>query len=118
MTPAKRRVAQPKQTAPKQLTKKQQETIINRQKLALIYKAKDKIEDYQNEVFGIIENEGLNNEDPDKKLKTALQVLEYIIPKKKSTETTIITRKLEDIITESIQEAEIIEDEDETNTPE
>ena len=101
-----------KQTAPKQLTKKQQETILRRQELALMYRAKDKIEDYQNEVFGIIENEGLNNEDPDKKLKTALQVLEYIIPKKKSTETTIITRKLEDIITESIQEAEIIEDTD------
>ena len=105
-------------TSPKILTETELKSIERRQKAAILYQAKDKIEDYQNEVFGIIENEGLNNEDPDKKLKTALQVLEYIIPKKKSTETTIITRKLEDIITESIQEAEIIEDEDETNTPE
>lgn len=80
-----------------------------------MYKAKEKIEDYQNEVFGIIENEGLNNDDPDKKLKTALQVLEYIIPKKKSTETTIITRKLEDIIADHIQEAEIIEEDKQDN---
>ena len=105
-------------TSPKILTETELKSIERRQKAAILYQAKDKIEDYQNEVFGIIENEGLNNEDPDKKLKTALQVLEYIIPKKKSTETTIITRKLEDIITESIQEAEIIEDEDETNKPE
>ncbi len=99
-------------TSPKILTETELKSIERRQKAAILYQAKDKIEDYQNEVFGIIENEGLNNEDPDKKLKTALQVLEYIIPKKKSTETTIITRKLEDIITESIQEAEIIEDTD------
>lgn len=102
-------------TAPKILTENQLKSIERRQKLALMYQAKDKIEDYQNEVFGIIENEGLNNDDPDKKLKTALQVLEYIIPKKKSTETTIITRKLEDIIADHIQEAEIIEDDNKTD---
>ena len=99
-----------KRTSPKILTETEAKNIERRQKLALMYRAKDKIEDYQNEVFGIIEQEGLKNEDSDKKLKTALQVLEYIIPKKKSTETTIITRKLEDIITESIEEAQIIEE--------
>jgi hypothetical protein len=98
-----------RKTAPKQLSKKQQETIMRRQELALMYRAKDKIEDYQNDVFSIIENEGLNNEESKVKLETALKVLEYIIPKKKSTETTIITRKLEDIIQDHIQEAEVIE---------
>ena len=98
-----------KQSAPKQLTEKQKETIINRQSLALMYKAKDKIEDYQNDVFAIIEEHGLNNENSDKKLKTALNVLEYIIPKKKSSEITINTRKIEDLIKDYIEEAEIIE---------
>jgi len=98
-----------KQSAPKQLTEKQKETIINRQSLALMYKAKDKIEDYQNDVFAIIEEHGLNNENSDKKLKTALNVLEYIIPKKKSSEITINTRKIEDLIKDYIEEAEIID---------
>ena len=101
----------------RQLTENESKSIERRQKLALMYKAKDKIEDYQNDVFSIIENEGLNNEESKVKLETALKVLEYIIPKKKSTETTIITRKLEDIIADHIQEAEIIPD-DETKQSE
>lgn len=105
-------------TSPKIMTENELKSIERRQKAAILYQAKDKIEDYQNEVFGIIENEGLKNDDPDKKLKTALQVLEYIIPKKKSTETTIITRKLEDIIADHIQEAEIISEKPENNESE
>ena len=99
-----------KRTSPKILTETEAKSIERRQKLALMYKAKEKIEDYQNDVFGIIENEGLKNDDPDKKLKTALQVLEYIIPKKKSQEITVTTRKLEDIISDHIEEAQIIEE--------
>lgn len=100
------------------LTDKQRKSIENRQKLALMYKAKEKIEDYQDDVFSIIENEGLNNDESKVKLETALKVLEYIIPKKKSTETTIITRKLEDIIQEHIEDAEIIEDKTSDNNDE
>ena len=95
-------------TAPKILTDNQIKSIENRQKLAIMLNAEQKIEDYKNKVFNIIDEKGLNNEDDDKSLKTALNVLEYIIPKKKSSEVTIKTRKLEDIISESIEEAEII----------
>jgi hypothetical protein len=95
----------------KQLTEKESKSIQRRQKLALLYKAKEKIEDYQNEVFGIIDNKGLKNDDDKIKLETSLKVLEYIIPKKKSSEVTVITKKIEDIIQESIQEAEIISEE-------
>lgn len=97
-----------------QLTDKQVKTIQNRQKLAISMNAKEAIEEYKDKVFGIIDKKGLDNEDEDKSLKTALQVLEYIIPKKKSSEVTITTRKLEDIIADHIQEAEIIPDNEET----
>ena len=92
-----------------QLTNKQVNEIEKRQKLALMYKAKEKIEDYQNEIFEIIDNKGLKNDDEDKSLKTAMQLLEYVIPKKKSSEVVITTRKLEDIINDHIQDAEIID---------
>ncbi len=92
-----------------QLSEKQLNEIGRRQKLAIMLNAREKIEDYKNEVFGIIENDGLKHENEKTRLDTALKTLEYIIPKKKSSEVTITTRKIEDIIQESIQEAEIIE---------
>ena len=98
---------------PRVLSDTEMKTIENRQKLALMYKAKEKIEDYQNEIFEIIDNKGLKNDDEDKSLKTAMQLLEYVIPKKKSSEVVITTRKLEDIINDHIQDAEIIKDNDE-----
>lgn len=105
-------------TSPKIMTENELRSIERRQKAAILYNAQEKIEDYKDKVFGIIDKKGLDNEDDDKSLKTALQVLEYIIPKKKSTETTIITRKLEDIIADHIQEAEIISEKPENNESE
>ena len=104
-----------KQTQEKIISAKTMQEIVKRQEIAALIKARDKIEDYQNDVFTIIEDHGLKNEDNDKKLKTALQVLEYIIPKKKSSEISIVTRKLEDIISESIDEAEVVENENNEN---
>ena len=98
-------------SAPKLLTENQLKSIERRKKLALLLRAKDKIEDYQTEVFSIIENDGLNSDDANIRLKTSKDVLEFIVPKKKSSELTVITRKLEDIINESIQEAEVVPDE-------
>ena len=97
-------------TKVKVIPQKVMDEIAKRQRIASIYKAKDKIEEYQNEVFGIIENDGINNENEKIRLETALKVIEYIVPKKKSSELTVITRKIEDLICESIEEAEIIED--------
>ena len=96
-------------TSPKILTAKMMNEIVKRQETAALMKARERIEDYQNDVFSIIENEGLNSEESKIKLETALKVLPYIIPTKKAIETTITYRKLEDIITESIEEAQIID---------
>lgn len=104
-----------KKTAPKILTEKARNEILKRQKLALLYKAKEKIEDFQNEVFEIIDNNGLKNEEDKIKLETALKILEYIVPKKKSSEVTITSRKLEDII-EEIEEAQILPDKQDNKT--
>ena len=98
-----------KQTQTKLITAKTMQEIVKRQETAALMKARDKFEDYQNDVFSIIEEHGLKNEDNEKKLKTALNVLEYIIPKKKSSEITINTRKIEDLIKDYIEEAEIID---------
>ena len=92
------------------LTNKQMKEIENRQKLALMYKAKEKIEDYQNEVFEIIDNKGLKNGDDKTSLETALKVLPYIIPQKKAMDIQITTKSIEQIIQETIPEAEIIEE--------
>ena len=84
-------------------------SIENRQKIAALYNAKEKIEDYQNEVFNIIDKDGLKNNDDNKRLNTALKVLPFIAPQKKQVETTVITRNIEDLIKEDIEEAEIID---------
>jgi len=65
------------------------------------------ITDAKEKVFKIIDEKGLDNDE--KALETAIKILPYITPQKKAIETTVIHRKLEDIITESIQEAEVIE---------
>ena len=91
------------------LSEKTIKSIEKRKKLALLLRAKDKIEDYQNEVFEIIDNDGLKHNDDNKRLKTALDVLKYITPVKKQSEVVITTRKIEDLIQDDIEEAEIID---------
>jgi hypothetical protein len=97
-------------TAPKLLTDNQLKTIENRQKLALLYRSKEKIEDFQDDVFNIIDEKGLNNDSDKTKLETALKVLPFIVPVKKAMEMTITSKKIEDLISESIEEAQIIDD--------
>ena len=92
-----------------ELSDKQLKSIENRKKLALMYRAKDKIEDYQDKVFSIIDEKGLDNEDNKISLDTAKDVLQFIIPVKKQSEVVVITRKIEDLIQEDIEEAEIID---------
>lgn len=94
----------------KNLTKKQLNEIEKRQLYALRMNNYNDIMDAKEKVIKIIDTKGLDSEDDKTSLDTALKVLEYIIPKKKSTELTISTRKLEDIISESIEEAQIIDD--------
>jgi hypothetical protein len=96
------------------LTKKAFQEIDNRRLYALKMNDYADIQDAKEKVIKIIDTKGLDSEDDKTSLDTALKVLEYIIPKKKSTELTISTRKLEDIISESIEEAQII-DEPKTN---
>ena len=84
-------------------------TIENRQKLALMYRTKEKIEDYQDDVFEIIDNKGLKSENDKTSLDSAFKVLEYIIPKKKQSEVIIKDKTIEDIIRDEIPEAEYTE---------
>ena len=91
---------------PRILTETEKKSIERRQKIALLYRAKEKIEDYQDDVFGIIDNDGLKNEDEKRRIETALKVLPFIVPQKRAVENTIITKKIEDIIQETIPEAE------------
>jgi hypothetical protein len=96
------------------LTKKALQEIERRQLYALRANNYSDIMDAKEKVIKIIDDDGLSSDEQKTRLDTALKVLEYIIPKKKSTELTISTRKLEDIISESIEEAQII-DEPKTN---
>lgn len=96
-------------TKVKKLTKKQLNEIEKRQLYALRLNNYNDIMDAKQKVIKIIDDDGLSSEEQKTRLDTALKVLEYIIPKKKSTELTISTRKLEDIISESIEEAQIID---------
>lgn len=94
---------------PRRITKKMLQEIDNRRLYALKMNDYADIQDAKEKVIKIIDTKGLDSEDDKTSLDTALKVLEYIIPKKKSTELTISTRKLEDIISESIEEAQIID---------
>ena len=99
---------------PRQITKKMLQEIDNRRLYALKMNDYADIQDAKEKVIKIIDDDGLSSDEQKTRLDTALKVLEYIVPKKKSTELTISTRKLEDIISESIEEAQII-DEPKTN---
>lgn len=96
-------------TKVKNLTKKQLNEIEKRQLYALRMNNYNDIMDAKEKVIKIIDDDGLSSDEQKTRLDTALKVLPYIIPTKKSIETTIITRKLEDIISESIEEATIID---------
>ena len=100
----------PKKVQNKVISQRSMNNIEKRQQISSIIKAKEKIEEYQDQIFEIIDNKGLRAENEKIALDTALKVLEFVIPKKKSSELTVITRKIEDLICESIEEAEIIED--------
>lgn len=93
-----------------QLSDKQLKEIENRQKLAIMLNARERIEDYKDKVFGIIDNKGLDNEEDKVKLETALKVLPYIIPQKKAMEMTVTHKTIEQIIQETIPEAEYTEE--------
>jgi hypothetical protein len=94
---------------PNKITQKQLKEIDNRRLYALKMNDYADIQDAKEKVIKIIDDDGLSSEEQKTRLDTALKILEYIIPKKKSTELTISTRKLEDIISESIEEAQIID---------
>ena len=98
------------------ISAKNMQEIEKRQQISALMKAREKFEDYQNDVFSIIDKHGLNNDDDKTKLETAIKVLEYIIPKKKSSEVMITTKKIEDIIKETIPEADFTEIDDPDNT--
>lgn len=95
-------------TCTRLLTENEAKSIERRQNLAIILNAKEKIEDYKNEVFGIIDEKGLKNEDNKTSLDTALKVLEYIIPKKKSSEVILTHKTIENIIMEHVEDAKIV----------
>ena len=100
-----------KQTQKKQIPAKVMQEIVKRQEIAAVLKARERIEDYKNDVFSIIEDHGLNNDDSKTKLETALKVLPYIIPQKKAMEMTVTHKTIEQIIQETIPEAEYTEEE-------
>lgn len=96
-------------TKVKKLTKKQLNEIERRQLYALRMNNYNDIMDAKKKVIKIIDDDGLSSDEQKTRLDTALKVLPYIMPQKKAIETTVITRKLEDIISESIEEAQIID---------
>ena len=100
------------------ITKKQLLEIEKRQRMQQLLSNRKKIEEYQKEVFGIIENNGLYSEDEKIQLETALKVLPYIAPQKKAAEITHINKTIEDIIKENTEEAEIIEEQSDPKQPE
>jgi hypothetical protein len=94
---------------PRILTKKQLQEIEKRQLYALKANNYSDIVDAKEKVLKIIDTDGLDNEEQKTRLDAAIKILPYIMPQKKAIEMNVITRKLEDIIQESIQEAEIVE---------
>lgn len=103
-------------TKVKKLTKKQLNEIEKRQLYALRLNNYSDIMDAKQKVIKIIDDDGLSSEEQKTRLDTALKVLPYIIPQKKAIETTVIHRKLEDIISESIEEAQIIDEPNDKDT--
>ena len=92
-----------------QLTGKQLKEIDNRRLYALKANDYSDIMDAKHKVIKIIDEKGLDSDDNKTSLDAAFKVLPYIMPQKKAIEVNVIHRKLEDIISESIEEAEIID---------
>lgn len=90
------------------LSNKQMKEIEKRKLHALKMNNYSDLVDAKEKVFKIIDEKGLDNED--KALETAIKILPYIAAQKKSIEMNVISRKLEDIISEHIEEATIIVD--------
>lgn len=90
------------------LSKKQMKEIEKRKLFALKMNNYSDIADAKEKVFKIIDEKGLDNEE--KALETAIKILPYIAAQKKSIEMQITERKLEDIISDHIEEAQIIEE--------
>lgn len=95
--------------ANKRLTKKALNEIEKRQLYALRMNNYQNIEDAKQQIFEIIDTDGLSNEEQKTRLDTALKLIGYITPQKKAIETTVIHKKIEDIIAESVEEAEFKE---------
>ena len=70
------------------------------------------IEEMKDKVLGIIDTKGLSNDDDKVSLDTATKILDFIMPKKKQLEAVITTRKIEDLIKDDIEPAEIVNDGD------
>ena len=103
-------------TAPKRLTKKELQEIDRRRLYALRLNDYNDIIEAKQKVLGIIDKDGLDNEEQKVRLDTSLKVLPYIIPQKKAIEMTVTSKSIEDIIKEDIEEAKIISD-TKTDTP-
>ena len=103
-------------TVGKRLTKKMLNEIEKRQLYALRMNNYQNIEDAKQQIFKIIDTDGLSNEEQKIRLDTALKLMGFVTPQKKAIETTVIQKKIEDIIAESAEEAEFKEiDENEKN---
>ena len=94
----------------KQLSKKQLNEIDNRRLYAMRANDIEEIKDAKSKIINIIDNDGLQNDNAKIRLETALKTLIYVTPQLKSTETVVITKKIEDIIQESTELAEFTEE--------
>ena len=89
----------------KRLTKKVLNEIEKRQLFALRMNNYQNIEDAKQQIFKIIDDDGLSSDEQKTRLETALKLIGYITPQKKAIETTIITKSIEEIIKESTEPA-------------
>ena len=92
-----------------QLTLKQLKEIDKRRLYAIKANNFEEIKEAKSKIIGIIDKDGLENDNQKVRLDTAIKTLDFVTPKLKSTETVILTKKIEDIIRESTQEAEFEE---------
>ena len=101
--------------ANKRLSQKKLNEIDKRRLFALKTNSLTEIEDAKTKIVNIIDKDGLDNENEKVRLETAIKTLGYVTPQKKAIETTIIVKKIEDIIKESTKEAEFTEIESSNN---